>query len=184
MQHVAGYCLAIDYTGRNMQDAAKAKGLPWSAAKVSRLGSNSSVSTLRRSFELGRVSTPRARLASLSRKTKCKTLTSSTCGTRSVLCAKIASAFPRSCYSTLFRESAQINDVTKQSDSTGLMLYRIPQLIEHVSGIMTLEEGDVILTGSYQLARGLFPKFDPLTLRVSVFAFHRYSSRSRTSQGG
>lgn len=33
MSHVAGYCLAIDYTGRNMQDAAKKKGLPWSAAK-------------------------------------------------------------------------------------------------------------------------------------------------------
>lgn len=28
------------------------------------------------------------------------------------------------------------------------MLYRIPQLIEHVSGIMTLEEGDLILTGA------------------------------------
>lgn len=34
MEHIAGYCLAIDYTGRNMQDAVKAKGLPWSAAKV------------------------------------------------------------------------------------------------------------------------------------------------------
>ncbi|SGY79002.1 BQ5605_C008g05010 [Microbotryum silenes-dioicae] len=33
MQHVAGYTLAIDYTGRNMQDAVKKKGLPWSAAK-------------------------------------------------------------------------------------------------------------------------------------------------------
>lgn len=31
--HVAGYFLAIDYTGRNVQDAAKKKGLPWSAAK-------------------------------------------------------------------------------------------------------------------------------------------------------
>ena len=31
--HVAGYCLAIDYTARNVQDAAKAKSLPWSAAK-------------------------------------------------------------------------------------------------------------------------------------------------------
>jgi acylpyruvate hydrolase len=27
------------------------------------------------------------------------------------------------------------------------MLYRIPELIEHVSSIMTLEEGDLILTG-------------------------------------
>ena len=33
MAHVAGYCLAIDYTGRNMQLVAKKKGLPWAAAK-------------------------------------------------------------------------------------------------------------------------------------------------------
>ncbi|KAL8278960.1 hypothetical protein RQP46_008629 [Phenoliferia psychrophenolica] len=32
-EHIAGYCLAVDYTARNVQDAAKAKGLPWSAAK-------------------------------------------------------------------------------------------------------------------------------------------------------
>ena len=31
--HVAGYCLAVDYTGRNMQNQVKAKGLPWAAAK-------------------------------------------------------------------------------------------------------------------------------------------------------
>lgn len=28
------------------------------------------------------------------------------------------------------------------------MIFRIPQLIEHVSGIMTLEEGDLLLTGT------------------------------------
>lgn len=33
LKHIAGYTLAIDYTGRNMQDAVKKKGLPWSAAK-------------------------------------------------------------------------------------------------------------------------------------------------------
>lgn len=31
--HVAGYTLAIDYTGRNLQDEVKKKGLTWSAAK-------------------------------------------------------------------------------------------------------------------------------------------------------
>ncbi|KAI5120464.1 hypothetical protein M0805_006484 [Coniferiporia weirii] len=31
--HVAGYALAIDMTARNMQEAVKKKGLPWSAAK-------------------------------------------------------------------------------------------------------------------------------------------------------
>lgn len=29
-----------------------------------------------------------------------------------------------------------------------LFSFRIPQLIEHVSGIMTLEEGDLLLTGT------------------------------------
>ncbi|KAG0322163.1 hypothetical protein BGZ99_003457 [Dissophora globulifera] len=31
--HVAGYTLALDMTARNLQDAAKKAGLPWSAAK-------------------------------------------------------------------------------------------------------------------------------------------------------
>jgi len=31
--YIAGYTLAIDLTGRNVQDAVKKKGLPWSAAK-------------------------------------------------------------------------------------------------------------------------------------------------------
>lgn len=33
MDHVAGYALAIDCTARNLQIAAKNKGLPWSTAK-------------------------------------------------------------------------------------------------------------------------------------------------------
>ncbi|GAA5978452.1 hypothetical protein JCM5350_001173 [Sporobolomyces pararoseus] len=104
MDHIAGYCLAIDYTGRNMQDAAKAKGLPWSAAK---------------GFD-----------------TSCP----------------VGDFIPKDKVQDPHKLKLwyKINDVTKQSDSTGLMLYRIPQLIEHVSGIMTLEEGDVILTGTPQ----------------------------------
>ncbi|GAA5831014.1 hypothetical protein JCM5353_005595 [Sporobolomyces roseus] len=104
MDHIAGYCLAIDYTGRNMQDAAKAKGLPWSAAK---------------GFD-----------------TSCP----------------VGEFIPKDKVEDPHKLKLwyKINGETKQSDSTGLMLYRIPQLIEHVSGIMTLEEGDVILTGTPQ----------------------------------
>eukprot|EP01132_Coremiostelium_polycephalum_P010056 gene10056-12325_t len=36
----------------------------------------------------------------------------------------------------------------KQKDSTSLMIYKIPQLIEYISKIMTLEAGDLILTGT------------------------------------
>jgi len=46
------------------------------------------------------------------------------------------------------RLKLQINGVTKQDGTTSDMIFQIPQLIEHVSSIMTLEEGDVVLTGT------------------------------------
>lgn len=36
----------------------------------------------------------------------------------------------------------------RQADSTGLMIYRIPQILAKISSIMTLEKGDVVLTGT------------------------------------
>ena len=42
----------------------------------------------------------------------------------------------------------RINGDTKQKGSTGLMIHRIPNLIEYVSSFMTLNEGDLILTGT------------------------------------
>ena len=44
--------------------------------------------------------------------------------------------------------STQINEQFKQNGHTSDMIFRIPRLIEHVSSIMTLEEGDLILTGT------------------------------------
>ncbi|KAG0021134.1 hypothetical protein BGZ81_009064 [Podila clonocystis] len=44
--------------------------------------------------------------------------------------------------------SLQIDGVTKQNGNTKDMIFKIPELIEHVSSIMRLEEGDVILTGT------------------------------------
>ncbi|EGX46198.1 hypothetical protein AOL_s00110g22 [Orbilia oligospora ATCC 24927] len=41
-----------------------------------------------------------------------------------------------------------INDAIKQQDSTNLMLFRIPRILAHLSQIMTIEEGDVVLTGT------------------------------------
>jgi acylpyruvate hydrolase len=46
------------------------------------------------------------------------------------------------------RLTLKINGATKQDGTTGDMIFKIPQLIEHVSSIMTLEEGDVLLTGT------------------------------------
>ncbi|KAF9242110.1 hypothetical protein BU15DRAFT_73037 [Melanogaster broomeanus] len=44
--------------------------------------------------------------------------------------------------------SLKINGVTKQDGTTADMIFRIPRLVEHVSSIMALEEGDLILTGT------------------------------------
>lgn len=41
-----------------------------------------------------------------------------------------------------------VNDKMRQSDSTGLMLFRIPRLLSDISQVMTLERGDVVLTGT------------------------------------
>jgi len=44
--------------------------------------------------------------------------------------------------------STQINEQIQQNGHTSDMIFRIPRLIQHVSSIMTLEEGDLILTGT------------------------------------
>ncbi|KAI9802445.1 MAG: hypothetical protein M1825_002829 [Sarcosagium campestre] len=41
-----------------------------------------------------------------------------------------------------------VNDRLRQSDSTELMLFRIPRLISDISKVMQLERGDVVLTGT------------------------------------
>ncbi|KAF9093541.1 hypothetical protein BGX29_009892 [Mortierella sp. GBA35] len=44
--------------------------------------------------------------------------------------------------------SLHVNGVTKQQGNTRDMIFNIPALIENVSSIMKLQEGDVILTGT------------------------------------
>lgn len=41
-----------------------------------------------------------------------------------------------------------VNGVLRQDGCSADMLHRIPQIISHISGIFTLEPGDVILTGT------------------------------------
>ncbi|MCJ1252625.1 hypothetical protein MMC24_000431 [Lignoscripta atroalba] len=41
-----------------------------------------------------------------------------------------------------------VNDEVKQSDSTELMLFRIPRILSDISKVMTLEKGDIVLTGT------------------------------------
>ncbi|PWZ00490.1 hypothetical protein BCV70DRAFT_231357 [Testicularia cyperi] len=44
----------------------------------------------------------------------------------------------------------KVNDQIKQNGPTSDMIFNIPQLIEHVTSIMSLEEGDLLLTGTPQ----------------------------------
>lgn len=41
-----------------------------------------------------------------------------------------------------------VNGKMRQDDSTGLMLFRIPRILSDISKVMTLEEGDLVLTGT------------------------------------
>ena len=41
-----------------------------------------------------------------------------------------------------------VNNEARQSDSTELMLFRIPRILSDISKVMTLEAGDIILTGT------------------------------------
>ncbi len=44
--------------------------------------------------------------------------------------------------------SLAVNDQIRQDASTQLMLFRIPRLLSDISQVMTLEQGDVVLTGT------------------------------------
>lgn len=41
-----------------------------------------------------------------------------------------------------------VNNEHRQSDSTNLMLFRIPRILSDISKVMTLEKGDIVLTGT------------------------------------
>ncbi|KAF2400480.1 hypothetical protein EJ06DRAFT_530458 [Trichodelitschia bisporula] len=41
-----------------------------------------------------------------------------------------------------------VNGEVRQKDSTGLMLFRIPRQLADISSVMTLEPGDIVLTGT------------------------------------
>lgn len=41
-----------------------------------------------------------------------------------------------------------VNGEKKQDDNTNLMLFRIPRILSEISRVMTLEEGDLVITGT------------------------------------
>lgn len=45
----------------------------------------------------------------------------------------------------------------RQADSSSLMLYRIPRLMAEISRVMTLQEGDLVLTGTPKGVGQVYP---------------------------
>lgn len=41
-----------------------------------------------------------------------------------------------------------VNNEPRQLDSTALMLYRVPRILSDISKVMTLQKGDIVLTGT------------------------------------
>ena len=89
-------------TGRNVQEEAKKKGLPWSTAK----------------------------------------------GFDTFL--PISSPIPKSAIPNPHNVHLwlSVNGSMKQNDGTELMLFRIPRQLQDISRVMTLERGDIVLTGT------------------------------------
>jgi len=73
---------------------------------------------------------------------------------------EIAKGFDTACPLSAFVPAAKVGDpqnlqlrmlvngAVRQDGSTALMIHPIPELVSHMSGIFTLEAGDVILTGT------------------------------------
>lgn len=102
LQYIDSYVLGIDMTGRNVQDEAKKKGLPWSIAK---------------GFD-----------------------------TFLPIAGPVSKAvIPDPHDVELY---LKVNGEMRQEDSTGLMLFRIARQLSDISKVMTLEKGDIVLTGT------------------------------------
>ncbi|KAH3742494.1 fumarylacetoacetate hydrolase family protein [Pelomyxa schiedti] len=101
LSHVKMWLVMLDMTARDVQDAAKAKGLPWAEAK----GYDTFA-------PVGAIAQP----ASWDYHNKNIWL--------------------------------KVNSEMRQNSSTGLMLWSIEHIISQISTVMTLEEGDIIMTGT------------------------------------
>ncbi|XP_073239687.1 uncharacterized protein [Porites lutea] len=102
MDHVGGYALALDMTARDIQDAAKKLGWPWTFAK----GFDTALPI-------------------------------------SDFIPKAEIANPDNVHLWL-----KVDGELRQDGNTQDFIFKIPQLISYISQSITLEEGDLILTGT------------------------------------
>jgi len=102
MDHIGGYCLALDMTARDFQNEAKAKGHPWTMAKM--FDTSLPVSGL---IPLDSIPDP---------------------GNVNLWC--------------------KVNGEHRQAGCTSDMIFSLPFLVSYISQYFTLQEGDLILTGT------------------------------------
>ena len=122
MEHVAGYFAAVDVTARCVQARAKAKGLPWSAAKGYDTFCAISPCVPRRA----RAHTHRAQGQAQ--------------GAQS---SDVADGDVDGLELWL-----EVDGEQRQRGTCAAMTWKVPELLAHISSICTLEEGDTVLTGT------------------------------------
>ncbi|GJM97153.1 hypothetical protein PR202_ga14058 [Eleusine coracana subsp. coracana] len=127
MDFVGGYALALDMTARDLQAVAKSAGLPWTLAK----GQDTF--------------TPISAVVAWDNNFRYHMLSSILFTTISPPTQVPKSAVPNPHDLELW---LKVDDELKQKGSTSDMMFKVPFLISHISSIMTLMEGDVILTGT------------------------------------
>jgi 2-keto-4-pentenoate hydratase/2-oxohepta-3-ene-1,7-dioic acid hydratase in catechol pathway len=70
----------------------------------------------------------------------------------------------------------KVNGEIKQNSNTKYMIYSVEKIIEFISSIMTLEEGDLILTGTPE-GVGEIAKGDILEANLGIFCFLKVDVR-------
>ncbi|CCG85003.1 protein of unknown function [Taphrina deformans PYCC 5710] len=61
----------------------------------------------------------------------------------------------------------EVNGVERQNDSTNLMIYQLPEILAHISSIMTLSPGDIVITGT---PKGVGPVVHGDVMKGSLFS--------------
>lgn len=72
----------------------------------------------------------------------------------------------------------KVNGVTRQSGNTRDMIFTIARVLSHASQVMTLEPGDIVLTGTPE---GVGPLVDGDTLTIHVSGIGTLTTRVRAS---
>lgn len=73
-----------------------------------------------------------------------------------------------------------VNNEHRQADNTELMLFRIPRLLSDISKVMTLEKGDIVITGT---PKGVGPVVPGDIMRAGIKVNGKELEESRLEVG-